>query len=126
MARYWKEKLDPQKHVDFMTGYQCGHGSPTERPKDNLLDSWVYFVVAGGNQLQFISVEQVQEALEYFSIKNHGSKMRPGVTLEHYWQAWYERLPKGMHGQRSKQIWISALKALLDKIESNGVDIGKP
>ncbi|WP_143157732.1 hypothetical protein [Rubritalea squalenifaciens] len=96
-------------------------GMPLYPPRDNLLDKWVYFAEADGHQLQFISRDQVQEALDYFSLKIHASTMHEGIDLEHYWQYWHERLPKGMHSQRSKKIWIPTLQKLLSAIDTDKV-----
>ena len=122
MPQYWREKLDSNKHRDFMSTYQCGGGDLIDEPRDNLLSAWVYSVQAAGIQLQFKDVEQVREALSYFQEKNHGSTMRPGVTLEHYWQAWYERLPKGAHNQRNQLKLVSALNSLLEGIANDTLE----
>jgi len=90
-----------------------------QKPHDNLIVAWVYFLEVTGIQLQFKDVQQIEEALEYFEQKNFGSTMRTGVTLEHYWQAWYERLPKGTHNHKTKLKVSAALRSMLVEI-SNG------
>lgn len=86
MTRHWKEKLDPSKHRDFMRGYQDAGGLPLDAPPDNLLESWVYFVEVARFTFQFVSVDQICEALRYFEEGIHPSTKEYNNGLEHYWQ----------------------------------------
>ena len=93
--KIWKEKADPEKHIDSMSTSWVG-GVSVEGARDNLIPKWVYFVKAEGFTFQFASIRQIEEAREYFSRQVHPSRREFGVELEHYWQKWYERLPKGL------------------------------
>ncbi|MEM9533348.1 MAG: hypothetical protein AAGA23_20670 [Pseudomonadota bacterium] len=111
--RFWREKLDPKKHKDYFSGAQTPGGLPAEPPKDNFVPAHAYFVQAAGYTLEFVSLAQVQEALEYFRKKVHPSTMEPAVHSEHYWQRWYERLPKGIKSGSKRAKMARALEATL-------------
>lgn len=113
MSRHWKEKLDPSKHRDFMRGYQDAGGLPLGAPRDNLLESWVYFVEAAGYTFQFVSVDQISEALRYFEDKTHPSTKEYNSGFEHYWQPWYCRLPPGIKSEAKRSKVVKALNAAL-------------
>ncbi|MEL6368521.1 MAG: hypothetical protein AAFQ16_11245, partial [Pseudomonadota bacterium] len=89
MAKIWKEPLDPDVHRDLMSG--IGDGGCCINTESS--DGFVYFVRECSFTFQFASPEQIEIARDYFTRKTH-----PGVTLEHYWQRWFERLPKGLIG----------------------------
>jgi hypothetical protein len=108
MAKIWKEPLDEERHKDFMSSATVGGGRP-------IADGWVYFVRECSFTFQFMSRGQIQECLEFFSVKVHPARRRPGITLEHYWQHWYERLPRGLLAE-SKRVRIKkALERALDE-----------
>lgn len=113
MARHWKEKLDPSKHRDFMSAHQDAGGLPVDVPRDNLLNSWVYFVDVAGFTFQFVAVAQIQDALRYFEKKIHPSTKEYHNGLEHYWQTWYCRLPPGIKGEAKRIKVRKALRAAL-------------
>lgn len=90
-------------------------GSPIQPPKDNLITHYVYFVEVVSFTFQFSSIAQIYEALEYCKQKTHPSTMKSGIFLEHYWQKWYERLPKGLLKGTKRGKVIKALeKAILE------------
>ena len=109
MARMWAERLDPRRHVDQMRTIHIG-GIPPEPPRDRLIDRWVYFVVVCGFTFEFHSLEQVERALSHFEQKIHPTSLRPGVTLEHYWQSWSERLPLWLFEEPKRLRIVSALR----------------
>lgn len=109
MAKHWKERLDPRKHRDFMSGYQDAGGLPVVAPRDNLLESWVYFVNVAGFTFQFVTIDQIRDALNYFEEKIHPSTTEFNNGLEHYWQTWYCRLPSGIKAEAKR---IKVCKAL--------------
>jgi hypothetical protein len=113
MAKHWKEKLDPSKHRDFMRGYQDAGGLPLDAPRDNLLESWAYFVEVAGFTFQFVSVDQIFEALCYFEKKIRPSTKEFNNGLEHYWQPWYSRLPPGIKSEANRTKVVKALNAAL-------------
>jgi hypothetical protein len=109
--RLWRERPNPSVHRDFMSSSHVG-GLP---PRDNPLTGWVYFVEVCSFQFQFHSLEQIQECLDYFKQKVHPSTRKPHDGLEHYWQAWYERLPQWLFANSKRQKVVKALeKALVE------------
>lgn len=121
MAQIWKERLDADKHSDYMTGYQSEGGFPVEKPRDNLLESWVYFMKIPDCELQFIGRDQVVVAKEYFEQKIHPARREWNNGLEHYWQRWFERLPPGVHRDSNRKRILRVLDRLLDAIDSEGL-----
>jgi hypothetical protein len=113
MARHWKEELDPSKHRDFMRGYQDAGGVAVDTPKDNLLEAWVYFVQVAGVTFQFVSTDQICEALRYFEKKVQPSSREYNNGLERFWQPWFCRLPPGIRSEAKRIKVVKALKAAL-------------
>lgn len=118
MARHWREPLDPERHRDYVSGAQDAGGRPRERPADALIPAWTYFVAVNGFTYEFASVEQIAECLAYLRRKTHPSTMEPGVDLEHYWQRWYERLPKGLLAGAKRERTIVAFERALAEFRS--------
>ena len=87
-ARIWREPFDATKHRDFMTGYQDVGGWPVSSPCDNLIEKWVYFVQVASFTFQFQSLEQIEEARDYFTKTVHPACRERLHDLEHYWQRW--------------------------------------
>jgi hypothetical protein len=115
MSRIWKERCDPSKHRDFMTGYQDAGGIPVETAHDNLIEKWVFFVRAASFTFQFESVAQIEGAKDYFSKKVHPARRQPNDGLEHYWQRWFERLPPGLQSEAKRKKILKALKQAIDE-----------
>ena len=114
MSRHWREKLNPKKHRDYMISVGDG-GHYIEPPRDNLIIQYVYFVEVVGFTFQFSSIAQIYQALEYCKQKTHPSTLKSGIFLEHYWQKWYERLPKGLLKGTKRDKVVKALeKAVLE------------
>jgi hypothetical protein len=110
MSKHWKEKADPAKHLDLMSA--SGIGGINIDCDANKTDKWVYFVKECSFTFQFVNLEQLDEAIEYFNKKVHQSTREYNNGLEHYWQRWYERLPKGLTGgtkrERILKAWVRA------------------
>ena len=102
MARFWKEKLDLDKHVDYMKTTHLS-GFPVAPSHDNIRERWVYFVTVCSFTFQFQSIEQIQECLTHFEQKTHPSSALPNVTLEHCWQGWEQRLPYRLFENSKRQ-----------------------
>jgi hypothetical protein len=114
--RFWKERLNPEKHRDYMSTTHVGGIEPA-LPHDNLIVRWVYFVNVCSFTFQFHSLEQIEACLLYFSKKTHPSTRLP-VELEHYWQRWYERLPMYLFEETKRQKVVKAIeKALVEFAE---------
>lgn len=109
MARIWTERADPKVHTDYMSTY-IYDGVPVRKPRDNLLRSKVLLVDVCRFTFQFHSPEQLDEAIRFFSRRIHPSRRRPGVTLEHYWHPWSQRLPRGLVAQSKRVRVLTALR----------------
>jgi hypothetical protein len=117
MARWWTEPLDPNRHRDFMSTCHIG-GLPIEPPRDRLIERRVYFVEVAGFTFQFASLDQLSEALTYFEAKVHRSSRVPDVSLEHYWQRWFERLPQWLSEEPRKTRVVAGLSRALRAFKS--------
>ena len=113
MGKYWREKLDIRKHRDHMSYYEGN--CAIKKPKDNLVISWVYFIEVQGFVMEFISIDQVKQAREYFSVKAHQSTREYHNGIEHSWQPWYCRLPKGLNKEVNRQRIIKLLDLVILK-----------
>lgn len=71
---------------------------------------WVYFVRECSFTFQFVALEQLKECLDWFEQKIHPSSREYNNGLEHYWQLWYERLPKGLTRESKRIKIVKALK----------------
>ena len=116
MARWWSEPLDVAKHRDFMSTSHIG-GIQIELVKDRLIEQRVYFVEVSGFTFQFVSVEQIHAAIAYFEERIHRSSKRPDVSMEHYWQSWFERLPQWLSEEPKRVKVISALSKAIAEFE---------
>jgi hypothetical protein len=111
VSKYWRERLDPELHRDYMGGGEAAQdagGWPVNPAKT---DGWIYFVRECSFTFTFVNLAQLEEAQRFLERKVHPARRRPGITLEHYWQRWYERLPPGLCGG-SKRLKI--LRALAE------------
>ena len=109
MPRIWTELSDPNRHVDFMSDWSIG-GRLVTLPSDNLKRRNVLLVEVCQFTFQFHSLEQLNEAIDFFSRTVHPSSRIGGVELEHYWQPWSQRLPKGMTSQSRRVRVLAALR----------------
>ena len=114
MSRHWKEALDTERHRNFMDANFDGWFSI--RPsRDNLIPKSVYFVNVAGFTFQFVSLEQIRVCRDWFSQRIHPSSRIPDIDLEHFWQRWYERLPKHITKESKRTKIVDALeKAILE------------
>ena len=88
-------------------GVQDAGGWPVD-PADT--DGWMYFVRECSFTFSFVNRAQLEEARAYFARKVHPTRRRPGVSLEHYWQHWHERLPAGLTGGTKRTRILRALE----------------
>ena len=102
-----------------MWGAMVG-GGPRPLKRDPLLEEWAYFVRVNGFTFEFVSVDQIREALEYCREKVHPARRQPGITLEHYWQRWFERLPKGLLRGKKRDEVVAALERALSELGATG------
>lgn len=109
MSRHWREKLDPARHADQMTIHVGG--SPVEPPRDALIEKWVYFVEVASFTFQFHSLDQLRECLEFFKQRIHRTSRQPDIWLEHYWQRWFEKLPRRLFKEPKRVKVVAALEA---------------
>ena len=114
MSKVWRELADPKKHLDFMKSFNEG-GVPVEAANDNLLEKWVYFADVHNFTFQFSSLDQVRECKIYFSKLTLPSTREAGPHLEHYWHAWFSKLPKGMSRKARREKVIKASDQILNE-----------
>lgn len=112
MSRHWKERLDPEKHIDFMCDRSVG-GRPVAPVRDNLLEHRVYFVNVCSFTFQFHSLQQVKQCLDYFQIKIHPGSREPNVDYEHYLHPWYQRVPQRLFEEARREKVVRALERAL-------------
>jgi hypothetical protein len=122
---HWKEPLDPDRHRDYVSGYQDAGGwliTPTES------DGWVYFVRVCDFTFAFANIDQMREVFDFFGRTVHPARREPFHTLEHYWQRWFERLPPGLTGGSKRSRVRRALGKALAHFEtkSHAVRGAKP
>jgi hypothetical protein len=79
----------------------------------------------GNFTFQFHSLAQIKECLEHFEAVAHPSTMLPNITLEHYWQRWFERLPTGLRSGRRKIRIIKALRKALTRFSEEDDRLGR-
>ncbi len=120
MPRIWTELADPLRHTDFMSDWTVG-GRPIAAPADNLLRRHVLLVEVCQFTFQFHGQQQLSEAIEFFSKNTHPSSCEAGIQLEHYWQPWSQRLPKGMTSQSRRMRVLAALKKAAAGVAINNV-----
>lgn len=119
MSKHWKEPIDPSRHRDFMFGSGDG-GYPRSAPPDPLIPDWAYFVRVNSFTFEFASLDQIRQCLSYCRQKTHPSTRKPGITLEHYWQRWFERLPKGLLRGTKRERVVAALERAPKDFEARG------
>ena len=110
MARHWTEPLNSERHRDFMSSTNVG-GLAADSARTG--SSVVFFVAVTGFTFQFANLGQLRECLEWFRVKVHPSSRESGHDLEHYWQRWHERLPKGITKEPKRQKIVKALENAL-------------
>jgi len=117
MARIWKEKLDPERHRDYMQALER-RDSPRaipQPPSDNLVVKWVYFVHVCSFTFQFHSLEDIQKCLDYFSKKPIPPTGSSGNPFEPYWRGWKERLPIWLKEEPKRKKVVKALQRALEE-----------
>lgn len=113
MTNIWREIADPIKHRDFMSTRVEG-GVAVEKSRDGLIEKWVYFARVDGFTFQFVGLDQVRECKTYFEQKIHPSTKDKGhIPHEHYWQAWHDKLPKGVTSEKNRRAVMKALDKVL-------------
>jgi hypothetical protein len=117
MAKIWRERLDPGRHRDFMSGAQDAGGIAID---PGASDGWVYLVRECDFTFQFANTEQIRQALAYFSEDVHSPNLVSGIYLEHYWQLWFERLPPGLSGGSKRTRIAKALRRAVDQFVTGG------
>jgi hypothetical protein len=120
LSRHWREQLDPARHADQMTIHVGGH--PVERPRDRLVEQSVYFVDVCAFTFQFQSLDQLRQCLAFFERKIHPSSSQPDVFLEHYWQRWFEKLPRRLTNESKRPRVIAALTRAATDFAELGAD----
>lgn len=111
MSKHWKEQKDPDKHHDLMSTTHIGGIAV----KANEKEPWMYLVRECSFTFQFASLDQLRAMIAYVSVKVHPARRSYNNGIEHYWQHWYERLPKGLlAGPKREKFRKALLKALAE------------
>lgn len=110
----WREKADPKIHRDFMIPRHAG-GQAVERPRDNLLPHYVYFLrLDSDNVLIFQGMSQVHKCRSYFLNSSSSTrKARWFGERDHGEGPWYCRLPKGITQVKRRQRILKLLDELI-------------
>ncbi len=113
--RIWKEKLDPERHRDYVGAHRRG-GYDVLAPRDNRIIKWVYLVNVCSFTFQFHRLEDIDKYLEYFSQKPLPSSGKfGGPALEPYWRAWHERIPMRLKKESKRKKIVKALQRAKDE-----------
>jgi hypothetical protein len=105
VARYWKEPLDPSRHLDH---FHAGAAVPRQGP---IGSGFSYFVTVAGFTFEFASLDQIRECLSFFEERIRGSSRRPVFEPEKgQWQMWHERLPAQILKGSKRERVIKALR----------------
>jgi hypothetical protein len=116
MAQRWKERLDPAKHKDFMSGNQDAGGAPIPAGPDPIIPRWIFFVRVHGFTFSFTGLDQLAVARDFFSGKLRASDRGGNPPHEHFWQQWSKRLPASiLKGNRR----LDVVKALDQALASD-------
>ena len=111
MSKHWKEIANKEKHLDYMSTYDVG-GMNIDGIK---MGAYIYFVRECSFTFQFASLGQLDEMIEYVSKKTNPSTKVLHNGLEHYWQSWKERLPRGLlKGSKRVRILNALTRAKID------------
>ena len=114
MSKHWKEKTDPEVHIDYMSTTHIDGMSVKSSAERG---EWVYFVRECSFTFQFVSLNQLEAAKNYFLLKVHPSTRSFNNGLEHYWQKWFERLPAGLNGGTKRERLLKALGKALEEFK---------
>lgn len=115
VAKFWKEPLDPSRHVDH---FHHGHAIP--RTRVHGLET-AYFVRVAGFTFEFASVAQIRECIEWFSTPIHPSSREPVFEPEKgHWQPWHDRLPAFIRKGSKRERVLKALRNALEEFGESG------
>lgn len=112
MAKHWSEPLDAKRHLDLSATAVGGRRVHADA-RSRLRGERAYFVRAAGFTFQFASLDHVRDCLARFKEPIHPPSGRAIEAGEHYWQEWYERLPRGLTRNPKRQRIVAALEAAL-------------
>jgi len=120
MAKWWTERLNPEKHKDHMATTMAG-GASTPLPHPPGFAAYpVYFVRVCGFTFEFHRVADIRMCLEHFSRKVHPSSRLHTSQLnphERYWHPWHERLPLRLFEESRRLRVVKALERALAEFE---------
>jgi hypothetical protein len=131
MARIWKERRQSISSNRMGLPYQ-------QSPDPKIIPNWIYFIRVCGFTFEFVSVDHIREALNFYSQKIHPSSRLPTkewVEIEarkkpqgykerirkvikyerFYLQRWYERLPQYLQENGKREKVVKALQRALER-----------
>src|SRR5687767_5366192 len=89
VARWWKEPYDAATHSNKMKGVLDGGYAYNldETPRDRLIEKDVYLVEVCQFKFEFLSLRQLEIALEYFEKEHKGStRIVGGIGAADHWE----------------------------------------
>jgi hypothetical protein len=116
MARMWKEPFDPDRHHDHRERGVGPHGAGPAT-------GWAYFVEVCGFTFEFMSLDHIRAALEYYSRKIHPSSRLPEYTNTNLchergeWQPWWGRVPLYLQEEPKRVKVVKALEKALETFD---------
>ena len=110
VAKWWSEPLDPAKHRD----HSPSGGPVSPEPTDPLIPRTANFVRVCGFTFEFVSIDQLIEALRYYEQGVRPSSRRPVFAPEKgHWESWSERLPMYLLEAPNRLRVVKALSSAL-------------
>ena len=104
MTKIWDEPFDFKRHRNHMPEV----GGELDS------DGSVIIVECGRYRLEFLSVVQLETAIDYFRSKTHPSTRMNASGGSHWeFQPWHCRLPPGVGNSKNRPRVLKALKAAL-------------
>ncbi len=124
MARWWKERYEPERHGNKMKGAIQGEYQYDQNflAHDNLIPQHVIMVQVEQFTFEFLSLGQLTECIGYLAAEHHASsRIREGIGAADHWevQRWYERLPRHLFSATRRPRVLKALNAALNEFSKD-------
>lgn len=112
MARTWIEPYSTEKHINHMSEV-CSAIDPHGQ---------VIVVEEGMYRLEFLSLEQLKVAIDFFSKKDGGSTRLNASGGDHWeFQSWQCKLPAGINNKQYRPRILHALESAMALYGKAGV-----
>jgi hypothetical protein len=121
VSQHWREPLDPKRHRDWLSPGIGGEARTAAN--DSLIPQWAYFVRAAGFTFEFAHLFGLVQAILRFSQKTRASSAWGGRVMQHEWQDWFDRLPKGLTREERR---VEVLKSLNEAFDDFSAGMEAP